>query len=86
MSAMERIDLVARFRELASEIAERDFSGIGEDTLIADLGLDSLSTLELVGCFERELDLYVPSEELADVTHVRDLLSLLRGKLGQRAA
>lgn len=83
---MEHNQLVGRFRELASEIAERDFSEIDEATLIADLGLDSLSTLELVGCFERELGVFVPSEDLADVMRVGDLVRLLESKLGRHAA
>ena len=46
---MDRTKLLVFFHAEASEIAERDLGHATEDTLIADLGLDSLSVLELVG-------------------------------------
>jgi acyl carrier protein len=65
----------------ASEIAEREFDHVAEDTTIADLGMDSLSTLELVGELERELDNRIASEELVDVETIRQLLDLVARKL-----
>ena len=61
---MTRADLITLFQQKATEIAERDFSHVTEDNNIAELGIDSLQTLELVGELERELDVKIPDEQL----------------------
>jgi acyl carrier protein len=79
--AMERGELIARFREMASEIAEQDFGHVTEEHPIAELGMDSLSILELVGSMEREFDIRIPEEDLAGVETVRQLLELVERRL-----
>ena len=44
-------------------------------TEIAELGLDSVQTLELVACLEERLGIRLPLEALADVTTAGDLIS-----------
>ena len=71
---MKRSDPITVFQRMASEIAEKDFSHVTEDASIADLGIDSLSMLELVAAMERELSVTVPDEQLVGSQTVRQLL------------
>jgi acyl carrier protein len=83
---MQRPQLIKLFRDLASEIAEKDLSFVQEDSPIADLGIDSLAMLELVGTMERELRIRVPDEQLVGLVTVRQLLELVERRLPQTAA
>jgi acyl carrier protein len=77
--------LIDLFRDLASEIAEKDFSFVQEDNAIAELGIDSLAMLELVGTLERQLSVRVPDEKLVGLVTVRELLDLVEGGLTKAA-
>ena len=83
---MQQPNLIELFRDLASEIAEKDFSFVQEDNAIAELGIDSLAMLELVGTLERELRVRVPDDKLVGLVTVRELLDLVEGGLTTRAA
>jgi len=83
---MQRPQLIKLFRDLASEIAEKDLSFVQEESAIADLGIDSLAMLELVGTMERELRIRVPDEQLVGLETVRQLLELVERRLPQSAA
>jgi acyl carrier protein len=74
---MQRPQLIELFRDLASEIAEKDLSHVEEESPIADLGIDSLAMQELVGTMERELRIRVPDEQLVGLQTVRQLLELV---------
>ena len=82
---MKRLQLIGLFRDVASEIAEKDLSSLQEDAAIADLGIDSLAMLELVGTMERELSIRVPDEQLVGLQTVRQLLELVEGHLRHAA-
>ncbi len=84
--SMQRPQLIKLFRDLASEIAEKDLSFVQEESSIADLGIDSLAMLELVGTMERELRIRVPDEQLVGLETVRQLLELVERRLPQSAA
>ena len=77
---MNRIELADTFRELASEIAEKDFSHVSESNTIAELGIDSLGVLELVGSLEREFHIRIPDEDLVGVETVSQLLDLVQSR------
>ena len=77
--------LIDLFRDLASEIAEKDLSFVDEDSAIAELGIDSLAMLELVGTLERQLRIRVPDDQLVGLTTVGDLLGLVEGRVTQAA-
>lgn len=83
---MQRPKLIELFRDLATEIAEKDLSFVQEESAIADLGIDSLALLELVGTMERELRIRVPDEQLVGLETVRQLLELVERRLPQSAA
>ena len=72
--ARSRTELLSVFRTTATEVAERDFNGVAEKTAIAELGIDSLGMLEIIGSLERELRIRIPDESLAGVVTIEDLL------------
>lgn len=82
---MQRLQLIKLFRDLASEIAEKDLSFLHEESPITDMGIDSLAMLELVGTMERELRIRVPDEQLVGLITVRQLLELVEGRITQAA-
>ena len=81
---MQRADIVRRLREVAVEIAEKELPPMHEAQVIAEIGLDSLSTLEMVGMMERELGVFLPTDELAEIRTIGDLTDLIEKKLAAR--
>jgi acyl carrier protein len=71
MTHDERLDLV---RKIATEVVEKDFSGIVSTAQISELGIDSLGMLEIIGEMERQLKIQLPDEALANVVTVQNLL------------
>lgn len=78
---MTRAELLDMFRVTATEIAERDFSKVTEDGVIADLGIDSLELLEVIGTLERNLDVRIPDDQLVGIQTVGQLLALVAVKV-----
>ncbi len=54
------------------------FDDISLETKIADLAIDSIQTMEMVGVIEENLGIIFGEEELAQVVHFRDLANLMR--------
>lgn len=81
---MRRTDIIERLRAAAIEIAERDLPPMTESQVIAEIGLDSLSTLEMVGMMERDLGIFLPTDELAEIRTVGELTDLIEQKLAAR--
>lgn len=79
--ALDRAAVIERMHAIAVEIAERPLPTLTEDKVIAELGLDSLSTLEMVGTLERELSIRLPTDELGDIHTVGELIDLIESKL-----
>ncbi len=78
---MTRTELLATFRSIASEIAEKDLGSVDESGVIAELGIDSLELLEVIGSLERDLDIRVPDDQLVGIQTVGQLLTLVADKL-----
>jgi acyl carrier protein len=76
-----RGEIIRAIQEYAHEISEREFPPFTEAQVIAELGMDSLSTLEMVGMIERELDIHLPTDELTDIHTVGQLTDLVQQKL-----
>lgn len=77
---MSRTELLSVFRTTATEVAERDFSAIAETSTIAELQIDSLGMLEIIGSLERELRIQIPDEALAGIVTVKDLLNAVESR------
>jgi acyl carrier protein len=78
---MKRAELIKMFQQMATEIAEKDFSHVTEEANIQELGIDSLGMLELVGAMERELGVQIPDEQLVGVQTVSQLLELVEKRM-----
>ena len=66
-----REGLLALFREIATEVVERDFHHVVESSVITELTIDSLGMLEIIGSMERQLKIQIPDEMLSGVTSLR---------------
>ncbi len=77
---MERTELLNVFQRTATEVAEKDFHHVAETMNIAELGIDSLGMLEIIGSLERELKIHIPDESLAGVETVKDLLNAVESR------
>ncbi|HVJ89029.1 MAG TPA: acyl carrier protein [Labilithrix sp.] len=75
-----RMDLLDVFRATATEVAEKDFHGVAETSTIAELGIDSLGMLEIIGSLERELRIQIPDDLLAGIVTVKDLLNAVESR------
>jgi acyl carrier protein len=75
-----RTELLSVFRATATEVAERDFNSVVEASTIAELGIDSLGMLEIIGSLERELRIQIPDESLAGIVTVEDLLNAVESR------
>ncbi len=81
MPEMKRAELIELFKRQATEIAEKDFSALTEDSVIADMGVDSLAMLEVVGEMERELQIQIPDDQLVGIETVAQLLDLVEKRI-----
>ena len=78
--ARNRNELLDVFRTTATEVAEKDFNAVAESSTIAELGIDSLGMLEIIGSLERELRIHIPDESLAGIVTVKDLLNAVESR------
>ena len=78
---MKRDELLKTFREIASKVAEKDLPAMSESTAIADLGIDSLGLLEIIGDLERELNIRIPDDQLVGISTVSQLVDLVQKRV-----
>ena len=79
MNDTEILDLIKQaLLEVAPE-READFNDVSLEATIEDLDLDSVSTMEMVGFLEEQVDKIFPEEELAKVQRLGDLAALMQG-------
>jgi acyl carrier protein len=78
---MMKDQLITTFKRVASDVVERDFPNMAGETVIADLGIDSLHMLEIVGAMERELKVQIPDDQLVGLQTINDLVELLQKRL-----
>lgn len=77
---MSDAETLALIKDALNEVApgrEADFAKVTTDTSIADLGLDSIATMEMVGILEERIEQTFPDEELAKVNSVAHLIKLI---------
>jgi len=74
-------DLIALFKQVAKEVDKRDFQDLTGDSVISDLGIDSLSMMQIVGEMELKLDIMIPDEDLVELVTVKDLLKVVERRM-----
>ncbi|MBU6533018.1 acyl carrier protein [Streptomyces sp. NPDC057245] len=81
MPESEISELVAQIASLISRRAE----DLSPDTVIADLALDSMTSVELVVDLQEEHDIVLTREDFEDVRTLGDLAALVRSRRAEPA-
>ncbi len=81
---MNSEELFVLFREVVQSIEKRPLDDITPDSVIADLGIDSLGMMEIVGELESRLDVMIPDDQLVKLRTVADLLGVVEKRLEAR--
>jgi acyl carrier protein len=70
-------DLIVLFKHVAGEVDKREFRDITGESIITDLGIDSLSMMQIVGEMELRLGIMIPDEDLVELVTVGDLVKVV---------
>ncbi len=73
----DKPNLLAMFRQVVEEIDKKNLGDVTEKSVIADLGIDSLTTMQIVGELESRLDVMIPDDQLVKLETVGDLLAVV---------
>ena len=74
-------DLIALFKQVATEVDKREFRDVTGESVITDLGIDSLSMMQIVGEMELRLNIMIPDEDLVELVTVADLVKVVVRRL-----
>jgi len=74
-------DLIALFKQVATEVDKREFQAVTGESVISDLGIDSLSMMQIVGEMELRLEIMIPDEDLVELVTVSDLVKVVLRRL-----
>ena len=74
-------NVLGLFKTVAERIDTKSFNDVTRESVITDLGIDSLSMMQIVGELETELDLQIPDEDLVEIVTVGDLCSKVERRL-----
>ena len=77
---MDQDKLLQMFKTVAARVDKRAFPNVVLTSVITDLGIDSLSMMQIVGEMETELGVMIPDEDLVELITVGDLCR----KVGER--
>jgi acyl carrier protein len=68
-------------RQIITEVTEVE--EIPEDTLFADLGIDSMMAIEIVADVEKNYDVTISEEELGELTNLKAVYDTVQAKLAE---
>ena len=74
-------NLLEMFKTVAARVDKREFPHVTPESVISELGIDSLSMMQIVGEMETELDILIPDEDLVELVTVGDLLNKIEKRL-----
>lgn len=74
-------DLLTVFKTVATNVDKREFNHVTNDSVITELGIDSLSMMQIVGEMETELGIMIPDEDLVEIITVGDLCKKIAARL-----
>ena len=82
---MDSEDIRGKIKEFISNAANIDAAKIGDNASYKDdLGLDSLTMLEISVDLDSEFDLEIPEEELANIHTIQDSVNLVQKYLAAK--
>ena len=77
----DKRDLLEMFKTVAARVDKREFQHLTRESVITDLGIDSLSMMQVVGEMETELGVMIPDEDLVEILTVGDLCKKVEARL-----
>ncbi|MBL9024645.1 MAG: acyl carrier protein [Myxococcales bacterium] len=77
----DKKDLLSMFKVVAARIDKRQFDNVTTESKITELGIDSLSMMQIVGEMETELGVMIPDEDLVELQTVGDLVKKIEARL-----
>ncbi len=77
----EKRDLLQIFKTVAARVDKREFPQVTAASVITELGIDSLSMMQIVGEMETELGVMIPDEDLVELVTVGDLCKKVEARL-----
>lgn len=81
---MTEQDLISLFKQVAAQVDKRQkFDHVTGDSVISELGIDSLSMMQIVGEMELRLDIMIPDEDLVELVTIADLVRVVEKRVGQ---
>jgi acyl carrier protein len=78
MAEGQVVDVIQLFKDAALEVSNRKLEGLDRNTVISQLGMDSVAVMELVSYFEEKLNVRMPDEDLARINTIGDLSTLIQ--------
>jgi acyl carrier protein len=78
---MTQRDLLELFKTIAARVDKRDFPHVTRQSVITELGIDSLSMMQIVGEMETELGILIPDEDLVELVTVGDLVAKVENRI-----
>lgn len=79
--SMSDDQILAVLRDGVAEVAPRKAAALDHASpamALADLGLDSVSLMEVFGYLEETLDIYLPEEKLPELRTLGDVIALVK--------
>ena len=74
-------DYLQMFKTVAARVDKREFPNVTRASVITELGIDSLSMMQIVGEMETELGVMIPDEDLVELVTVGDLCNKVEARL-----
>lgn len=71
-------EILTLFKDAVREVENKDVGDLDPKADLAELGLDSVATMEVIGVMEERLDVQFPDEDLANLRTFHDLTMLVR--------
>lgn len=81
----DKKNLLEMFKTVAARVDKREFEHLTRESVITDLGIDSLSMMQIVGEMETELGVMIPDEDLVELVTVGDLCGKVEARLQAEA-
>ena len=77
----DKTNLLEMFKTVAARVDKREFPHVTRESVITELGIDSLSMMQIVGEMETELGVMIPDEDLVELVTVGDLCKKVEARL-----
>lgn len=71
-------EIIELFRSAVREVENKELKELDPNSSLAELGLDSVATMEVIGVMEERLHVQFPDEDLAELSTLSDLTVLVQ--------